>query len=206
MKILSFDTSTKSGWCFSECDSSNFKIIASGAIPKRSEPDFDYPLSYYIWAKDCFGDLLKIIEKYPNFDILVLEETVKSRNSFSQKILEFIHFQLINFIVNNSIKSHYYRPSEWRKIVGASLTKSEKEKNKEVRKEHKKGNKVVKDEAGKRIGLVGKKNVSVRFINEYFGLKFKRKDEDECESIALGLAYWMDNIRNRDTIKKTELE
>jgi Holliday junction resolvasome RuvABC endonuclease subunit len=195
VKILSFDTSTKSGWCFSECDSDSFKIIASGAIPKRSEPQLVYPQSYYVWAKDCYQDLMAIIKNYPDFDVLVLEETVKSRNSFSQKILEFIHFQLVEFIVNNQIKSKYYRPSEWRKIVGASLTKTEKEKNKQVRKEHKKGNKVVKDESGKRIGLVGKKNVSIRFINEYFGLNFKRKNEDEAEAICLSLAHWIENIR-----------
>lgn len=232
MKILSLDLSTKSGWSVID----NGQLIKYGLVRSQIEGDetsYNYPRNYIAMAKDMATQLREVaIEIKP--DIIVIEETNKGKNRFSQKCLEFIHFAL-NDLFN--CKVHYIDTSEWRYLLGISLDKDQRKDNKEIstaRKEElekcvqicmehnklshtfellkcsnkREANKVKKafersnlleakkmmrsyrfKEDGKVKGKINSKTLSVNYVNEYFNLKLKKKDNDIADSICLGLAY-----------------
>jgi len=190
-KILALDISTKTGWSFAKIKNKKYILIDSGTIEKRDKPDLPYPSDYVEWAKLCYEDIIKIIDKYQP-DHLVIEETSKgSKNNFSQKILEFIHYLLAVYIDINKISTTYYRTEEWRRICGCKMSKNEKKQNATVRKARKSGVKVVKDKDDKRIGIIGKKHVNVRRANEIFDLQLILKDEDRADALLLGYSYFL---------------
>ena len=188
------DISTKSGWSYLEVDEKSISIIDSGSVKKISEPDGDFPETYVRWCQECFDDILTVINTHP-FDILVVEQTSKARQVMSQKILEWLGYRVAMFIVENKIQSQYYYPGQWRKILGISLSKDDKVVNKEVRKQHQQGKKVAKGQDGKRIGMVGKKHLCIRKVNEIFELDLTMKNNDQADAIALGTAYWIDKVK-----------
>jgi Holliday junction resolvasome RuvABC endonuclease subunit len=195
-RVLSLDISTKTGYCLAIVSSDGMILEDYGQLPKISCPDEEsYPGSYVGWAYLCYGEIERLIEQYRP-DVLVIEETTRSKNSFSQKILEFLHFLVARFIRETGIKNVYYQTGEWRKEVGSHMNLEEKQRNKEVR-EYKKKNKtkIAYDINGKRIGMIGKKHVTIRLVNETFKdqLKqpLKRKDEDTADAVSLNFCYYL---------------
>lgn len=206
-RVLSLDMSTKTGWAFCESTQSGIVLIENGQIPKISEPAGKYPENYVDWAHMVFTKILELINRF-NPDVLVIEETAAgSKNSFSQKILEFIHFLLASHIKTYKMKAVYYLTEQWRRETGCQMSKEESKRNKEVR-EYKK--KVLKDTGtkttvaydieGKRIGLVNRKHVNVRRANEVFGSFLKeplrKKDEDTADSLLLNYCYHLRRMRS----------
>lgn len=197
-RILSLDMSSKTGWACITSSDEGLKLEEYGMIQKSSEPDGKYPANYVVWAHQVFGEIQKLIERFKP-DALVIEETVAgSKQVYSQKILEWIHFLVASYIKSSNIEAVYLLTGQWRAETGCVMTKEEKKKNKDVRDFKKKveaetGTKPMAayDISGKRIGLVGKKHVNVRRANEVYGAFLKRplqkKDEDEAD--ALMLAY-----------------
>jgi len=205
--ILSLDISTKTGWAFIEFDLDNnkLKLLDYGVISGIPEPiNIPYPKSYLHWSKQCSDKIFDIIKKY-KYNIICIEETSKgSKNAYSQKILEFIHFRVSEYLIEKeNIIPYYYQTGEWRHIVGCSMTKEEKKRNSEVRKQHKNGNKIVKDKEGKRIGIIGKKHVNIRKANEIFNLSLIRKDEDKADAILIAYAHYIKMLNSIDTSEKT---
>lgn len=191
-KVLSLDISTKTGWCLSEITSDNFLLKEYGTLVKVDKPDFKYPKDYLEWAHKCSKAILEVCVKHKP-DVIIIEETSKgSKNNFSQKILEFIHFLIAEYIVNNEIEVVYYRTGEWRDITATKMNLEEKKHNKIVNESHKKGIKVVKKD-GKRIGKLGKKHINIRRCNELFNLSLIRKDEDTADAILLNYAFYIKN-------------
>jgi hypothetical protein len=228
-RILSLDISTKTGWAMVvSYPGAGCKVLRYATTTPIPEPKGDFPEATLLWAAACFlvvKDL--IVQNSP--DVVVIEQTSKgSKASKSQKILEWIHYLVAEYMVKEGIKNIYLQTGEWRKLVGSKMTGGEKDKNKYVKEykakvlkeyqekfklEHpdekvpnaiyvagkngklKKKAIVVYDEAGERIGKVGKKNVSVRTANEIFGSQLKeplkRKDEDNAEALLLAYAYHM---------------
>lgn len=171
------------------------------------EPDDRYPVSYIKWSGKCYAKILDLIDKYQP-SVLVIEETSKgSKNAHSQKILEYIHFRVANYIMESGSPVIYMMTEEWRRIVGCLMTKEEKKQNKTVREAHKEGTKIVKNEKGKRIGIIGKKHVNVRRANELFGPSlrepFKLNDEDKADGILLNYAYHL-RQRKKDDVLESE--
>lgn len=166
-----------------------YSRLDSGTIPKTSEPREKYPKNYLMWADDSATLIIeKIKEVAP--DVIVLEETSKgSKNAMSQKLLEFIHFIVASYMVENDLSCYYLLTGEWRNITGCAMTKEEKKRNSSVKKQHEKGLKVAKDEKGKRIGKITKKHVNIRKANEVFNLELLKKDEDQADALLLGLAW-----------------
>lgn len=194
MRVLSLDVSSKTGFCFFET-TDKMTLLDYGQIPKVECPtDLEFPSSFVVWAWNIFDTLETVIDKYSP-DILVIEQTCAgSKNAMSQKILEAVHHLLAEKIHKEKLKSVYYMTGFWRKEIGSYMNAEEKKHNKAVKdykKKHK--TKVAKDENGKRIGIVGKKHVTIRLINSVFAdqLKepLKRKDEDTADAIALGLCF-----------------
>jgi Holliday junction resolvasome RuvABC endonuclease subunit len=171
------------------------QLEAYGQVDKIPCPDREpYPGSYVTWAYKCFEKVEELIE-WLKPDVLVIEEITKSKNAMSQKFLDFLHFIVCKFIQETGIKNIWYQTGEWRREVGSHMNEAEKKRNKEVRKykkEHK--SKLAYDiTTGKRIGMIGKKHVTIRLINDVFKdqLKepLKRKDEDTADAIALSYCY-----------------
>jgi hypothetical protein len=211
-RILSLDISTKTGWSLALSDADGCHIAHYGQTEPIPEPKGEYPYRVWDWTYKCFSVIEKLIKEH-HPDVLVIEQTSKgSKASKTQKLLEWIHFLVADYIIKRSMKNVYLQTGEWRSLVGSKMTKDEKTRNKYVKDykakylaEHgqeytigKNGKKkkkaiVVYDEEGVRIGKVGKKNVSVRTANEIFGPQLKRplqrKDEDAAEALLLAYAY-----------------
>src|ERR1700722_10258374 len=208
-KILALDVSTKTGFSVGITSNLGIKLLDYGQIPAIHEPiGFKYPSSYVIWAYECFQSVLDLIKKYePN--VLVIEETSKgSKNAMSQKILEFTHFLIAQYIKDSGIKSVYIQSEQWRREIGCKMSDKEKARNKEVR-DYKKKNKskYAYDINGKRIGIVGRKHVNIRRANEIFGDQLKeplrKRDEDLADSLGLLAAYYYRQLNPSDTKEMT---
>ena len=193
-RILSLDISTKTGWALLVSSESGVLLEKHGQIEKMSEPEGMYPHNYVEWAGAIFTKLNILIEGLKP-DVLVIEETASgSKNSYSQKILEWIHYLLANYIRECNIKAVYVLTEQWRRETGCQMSKEESKHNKEVKKyKEKNDTSIAYDSNGKRIGRVTRKHVNVRRANEVFG-KFlktplKQKDEDTADSLLLGYCY-----------------
>lgn len=202
-RVLALDISSKTGWSLQVSSADGMMLEQYGQIPKSSEPVGTYPSNYVMWAYQCFGEILELIETHAP-DVLVIEETSKgSKNAMSQKILEWIHFLLARLIKETSIKCYFLLTEEWRRVVGCNrMTKEDKARNKEVR-EYKKVNKtsVSYDKKGKRIGLINRKHLNVRKANELYKSFLKEPlimaQEDTADSLLLGMAYHMRRLEGK---------
>lgn len=206
-RILSLDMSSKTGWALIVSTSEGPILEKFGMIPQMSEPPGQYPVNYVEWANKIFDKINSLIKELSP-DILVIEETVAgSKQVYSQKILEWIHFLVAQMIRDTGIKARYLLTGTWRSEVGCIMTDAERRRNKEVREykkreEKKTGKKttIAYDINGKRIGLINKKHVNIRRANEVFGSFLQKpltkKNEDEADALLLGYCYHLRRIAN----------
>ena len=199
-RVLTLDISSKTGWAFAISSDDGIKLENYETMLQIHAPEGNYPSNYVIWAYSIFEGIKNLILLYKP-DILVIEETSKgSKNAMSQKILEFTHFMLAQYIMKNDLKSIYILTGQWRTEIGCRMNDREMAKNKEVRdfkkaykKKHGKKTTVAYDINGKRIGLSGKKHVNIRRVNEIFGDQLRklliRKDEDQADALGLLASY-----------------
>lgn len=210
-RILSLDVSTKTGWSFAISSDSGIKLEDYGTIPQIHQPDGDYPSNYVMWAYKCFAEIIRLIEKYSP-EVLVIEDTSKgSKNAMSQKILEWTHFLLAQYIRSSKVKSVYLMTEQWRREIGCQMSKEEKLRNKEVRTYKKKHKTVIAyDINGKRTGLIGRKHVNIRRVSEIFAgqLKkpLKRKDEDLADGLGLLACYHFRRLKENDRATEVSME
>lgn len=197
-RILALDMSTKTGWAVVDVEGGKFTLIDCGTLTKEAEPKGRYPVNYLDWSGKCFDHIEEVVEQFKP-DEYVIEETAKgSKNNMSQKIVEFVHYELALFfrdVDGDKSPRTYYLTEEWRRIVGCVMNDQEKKQNAEVRKQRKKKIKVCKDVDGKRIGLIGKKHVNVRRANEVYGLDLILKDEDRADALLLAYALYLEKYR-----------
>lgn len=198
-RVLALDMSTKTGYAVVDMDETGFELVEAGTLPKESEPSYeqggDYPVNYLLWSKTCMQHIVNKFREHDP-DEVVIEETAKgSKNNMSQKIVEFIHYEIAEAFTEDGyfgdIPRTYFLTEEWRRICGCKMSDTEKKQNIEVRKQRKKGVKVCKDKEGKRIGIVGKKHVNVRVANEVYGLDLILKDEDRADALLLAYALYL---------------
>jgi Holliday junction resolvasome RuvABC endonuclease subunit len=198
-RVLSLDISTKTGWALMIIENNAIKLEKYGVIPQVQKPEGEYPGCFVDWAYLCFYGIVKIIEDC-KADVLVIEETcANSKSSHSQKILEFSHFLVAKYIQENKIKSKYMLTGEWRGIMDCRMNQKEREKNKEVR-DYKKKNKssIAYDKNGKRTGIITKKHIGLRRVEELFGIKLKLKDNDISDAILLCNSYCNQVLSNKE--------
>ncbi len=178
MKLLALDISTNTGWAFfedgnlkhtgiinckdSDIDYKNFSIDSTAAMIFAA-----YTLSFTIQ---------KLIILY-NIDEVVIEQTNKGRSRYTQKLLEWLHFQVIIMILQQLQKYPIYLDSsQWRSLVGLKMSKEDKKHNANLKKD------------GGR-GKINKKHLAVRLVNDLYQLNYKMKDNDKADAVLLGLAY-----------------
>jgi hypothetical protein len=180
MRVLALDASTKSGWAIF----SDGKLTESGQLEQVSVENFnvnDDPNKQPIYphnileAAEKIGRRLQWFVKDNAPDIIVVENTVRGKNRHTQRLLEWIHLEIVRRL-RNVAPIVYMDPSEWRAIVEMRLSKDDKKNNRDVSK-------------GKKRGRIGKKHLSVRMVNERFQMSLKLKDNDRADAILLGLAY-----------------
>ena len=196
-KILALDLSTKTGWAsFTAIDKSTLSLSNFGVIKNKYKIGCygEYPFSYIFAAEAMCGMIIqKIEETRPN--VIVIEETNKSKARYTQKILEFIHCILLYKMWESQQPQPnivYVNSSEWRKVLGLTLSKQDKKNNKKLKSAKQlaemTGSNFNKTELGIK-GTITKKHISVRYANDTFGLKLKQKDNDIADAICLGSAY-----------------
>lgn len=192
-RVLSLDISTKTGWALL-VSGDDCVLEQNGQISQIPCPDEPYPGSFVSWARLCFKEIADLVDNLGP-DVLVIEQTAAgSKSIHSQKILEFIHFLVAQFVQETGIKAIYLMTEEWRRETGCKMTKEESKHNKEVKKyKEKHDTKIARDKDGKRIGKLGRKHINVRRANEVFG-KFlpkllKKKDEDTADALLLAYCY-----------------
>jgi len=191
MVILSLDLSTKPGYA----------IFEDGVLKEydtlfldRNVAEFGiYPFSFLKCAESVAERLFNEVIDQMNFDKIVIEETTAGRNNYSQKILEFIHFEVIRQLNKKEYKSvAYVRTGVWRKLTGANQNDEEKKHNARYRaakKKKVKGDKTRVRVDGELTRKLDKKDYAIRAFKEQFGIQLHKKMEDACEAALIGLAF-----------------
>jgi hypothetical protein len=192
MKVLALDISTKTGWAVFE----DGKPTSWGTLfPDKEAKEFgQYPFNYVSWAEYLADRLFDEIIT-PNGvtnTVIVIEETNASKQNYSQKILEYLHFCVVRklrALVRDHSNVIYLRTGEWRKATEAKMSKEEKALNAKIARIKKKTGKKLAKIDGKVVGKKGRKHVALRVVQETFGIELKRKDEDAADALLLGLGF-----------------
>lgn len=191
--ILAIDLSTKPGVAIFKDD----KLVhASTCFNDKTVEDFGiYPINYVKFTEYTILRLFDYIKdlgyKLHSFDNIVIEETTASKQNYSQKRLEFLHYELLTNLNYLASKIVYIRDGTWKKVNEVIRSKEEKAINYKIKKlKQKTGKKVIRrDEEGNALRKVSRHDVYIRRCNDIFGTNFGRKEEDAAAASLLGLAF-----------------
>ena len=214
-RVLSLDLSTKTGWALL---SGPDTLEASGVLHMAKKPgDYPlaYPLNYVAAAKDHAWAILCLVnEQRPT--VVVVEETTPGHETYSHKILEFIHFAVAEALCLRG-PIYYLRTGEWRRAVGLQLTKEQAKAN--LRKNLDKAKReasairfLLKQLKGKlkhsdhaeklradlkalRMFRTTRKHLAVEKANSIYGLKLIQKENDQADAILIGRAFCLGATR-----------
>jgi hypothetical protein len=202
MRFISLDISSNIGWAYFEVSEGKLSLLERGQIQQvEIDKNLTYPESYLDWSQRIWDQIWRTVLVNRQFENIITEETSKgSKDAHSQKLLEWIHKHLAEYAVkdlkSNDGKLHsirYLQTGEWRTTAGCIMTAEEKRRNKKVRTTRKRGEaegkKVVLVEiAGEKVGLVGKKHVALRRVQEIFGIELMMKENDQADALLIGYA------------------
>lgn len=194
----------------------DIKILEYGKITltKPVKEWGKYPYSY-VWA--CQDIAKKVGELFWSFarspgplgsafagkipDIVIEETNGGSRaGRFTQKMLEMLHFAILyelevvgeQHLIKIPPRVYYLSSSEWRNAIGIGKSKEDKKNNRKLSQAKSRaklrGEKLDKEKLGIK-GKVGWKHLSVRWVNETWGLDFKMKQNDEADAIGQAVAF-----------------
>lgn len=181
-RVLALDVSTKTGWALFV----DGKLADSGELAHVKGVDFNvnndpqerpnYPHNILDVAEEVVRRIERMMCTLPALDVVVVENTNKGKNRHTQRMLEWIHLELVRFFRKSALPFRYIDSSEWRGIVEMKMSKEDKKNNRDV-------------SAGKKRGRINKKHLAVRMCEQKFGLKLKMAENDRADAILLGLAY-----------------
>lgn len=205
MLIIAIDLSTKPGIAVFK----DGKMVHSETVfnDKTVEDFGTYPGNYMKFVIYTINNLFERVQelgyKWHQFDNIVLEETTTSRQNYSQKKLEFLHYEFLLTFNSLSDKIVYIRSEVWKRITDAKMSKEEKANNAKIyRLKQKSGKRVIRrDEAGNAIRKVTRHDAYIRRCNDIFGTSFGRKEEDAAAACLLGYAFLQGAPRCDGTIK-----
>jgi Holliday junction resolvasome RuvABC endonuclease subunit len=180
MTVIGLDLSTKAGFCVLI----DGKLIKYGVIKAiKCNQYFIEDFNMVKKAKIISSEIYKIMVNYRP-DFIFIEQTNSGRFRSSQKQLEFIHYAVIDSLINEWGIPHdcknivYLDSSRWRSDLKIRLSKDQK-----------KHNKLVKNKFAR--GKITSKHLSVKWVNENFNLKLKLKDNDIADSICVGYSGYI---------------
>ena len=146
MRLMGLDLSTKTGWSIVD----DGKLICFGTVvekPDGNNSHPSYPHNYIECAKTIARRVATLVRcNLP--EMVIIEETNKGKNRFSQKLLEFIHYA-----INESLREFdwldvsYIDTSAWRKAVAVDFNDDEMESKKDLRKAKSSSKEEVRAEA-----------------------------------------------------------
>lgn len=191
--VLALDVSTKTGWALFE----DGKPKSWGTLfPDKTVKDFgQYPINFvrlcqYLANRLIQDIVIPVIQSYGVTQVeVVIEETNSSKQNYSQKILEFLHFCIIESLYDLGLNPKYIRTGEWRKYTDSKMSKEEKALNAKIAKIKRQTGKKLAKIDGKVVGKKGRKHVALRRTEELLGIELMRKDEDAADALLLGLGY-----------------
>lgn len=198
MKVLAFDISTSAGWALLEGEPGQLpKVVETGLVANDQPVSAfgEYPRSMVLSAQSISDRLWEKYCQFNSIEAVVIEEINKPGrfgNRYSQKLLDSIHCLFVKAFVDADDKQKlvYINTSDWRRVVGANLTKADKALNIKVRKLKRAGDKEGLKKLGVR-GKVSKKHAAIRFVNQTYNLGLKAKDDDIADAICQGVAYFL---------------
>ncbi len=201
-KILALDIASKCGWAtFTAGDPKPMKygIVQSDGDVLAGATGVKYPWTLMFNVMAMKEKIRKIVEQ-EGPDVVVIEETNLGKNRYSQKFLEWLHFNVVAYFhVMVTQKGWpqdvvYINSREWRKVLGLKLTKDDLKNNAKVRKIKRDTflSNEVKSAALKELGVRGvknKKHLAIAFCEQKYGIALAVKDDDIADAICLGAAY-----------------
>lgn len=206
MLVLGLDLSTKPGYGLLRVSEATGEpsLLAYGTLrPEEGDLDGKYPYSFVRQSGVVAGRVVDKIKELENdhgrINTIIIEETTASSQAYSQKILEFIHQDVLGFIESDLAYGYdrkkdvyYIRDGVWKSITGARLSIEEKRNNARISRAKKTtGKKVIRQIKGEKVRKVTKYDAYIRRANEIFNLDLKRKDEDTAAAILVALAFTM---------------
>ena len=190
--VLALDVSTKTGWALFQ----DGKPKSWGTLfPDKTVKDFGkYPINFVLLARYLVSQLMEqvivpIMNELGTAIEVVIEETNASKQNYSQKLLEYLHFCIVNTLDMYGISPKYIRTGEWRKYTDSKMSKEEKSLNAKIARIKKQTGKKLAKIDGKVVGKKGRKHVALRRTEELLGIELMRKDEDAADALLLGLGY-----------------
>lgn len=182
---MSLDLSTSTGFAILDSGKLTDSGLVKAPIEDFNVNDFPERSSLYpyniIDAAEEIAKQVTDIARHAKPDTVVIENTCKGRNRNSQRALEFIHFAVIRELKSAGIRVSYIDVSRWRSILGLKLSQKQRQHNRWV-------------SQGKERGRVTPKHLSVAKVNEIFGLEYKLKDNDICDAILIGYAWYQNSL------------
>lgn len=217
MRILALDLSLHAGWAIFDYELNSTKLLAFGTLHGDGLTKFGpYPWNYYLCALAQIREIRRQLVDAHKPHVIVVEETNGSKSRYTQKLLEFLHFALLDGIADyyHVVEDHcdkpavvYVNTNDWRSNLGIWLSKEQKKSNQKLSKA-KSGLKADLGRAPtpselatlkKGLGIRGKfnkKHAAIDYINGRadlgIGKVLKKKDNDAAEAICIGLAYLND--------------
>lgn len=194
MLLLGLDISTKTGYALIESSSSVGEDLLELGLLTVPDQDGPYPYTYIRRSHQMAEKILAIVDaKQPK--LAVIEETNPARNAYGQKLLEWIHFLVVEGLSHRNIPIVYLRTGIWRQKLEAKLTPEDRKTNQKLNRLKEKAGgdaetlRALKKENGIR-GKVSRKAPALRIVNElYPTLGLKAKDNDKADALCLCLAY-----------------
>jgi len=191
MRVLALDISTCTGWALLEGEPGQLPKILKTGIIQVDKVEGAYPWNFVARCFDATSQMLTLTKELAP-DLVVIEEVNMGKARFSQKVLDWLHcLYLFPLWKEGSVLPvKYVNTSDWRRKLGATLTKEDKKLNAKVRALKKAGNKEGLRALGVR-GKIGKKHVAIRYVNQTFGLQLRAKDDDIADAICEGCAWFL---------------
>ena len=198
-RILALDVSSKTGFSVLDVEETEDKIPIGISLVQFGLVKMPVPLDEagiypwnYIEASKRMGQVLAKLVSDIKPRVVVVEETNRGKQRYSQKLLEFLHSALLTHISldTEAPAVFYLSTSEWRSSLGIRLSKEDKKANQKLSKAKKASvdGKIDRKALGVR-GKLTPKHLAVRHVNKRFGLQLKLKDNDVADSICLGEAF-----------------
>jgi hypothetical protein len=193
MKILlSLDlSSTCTGWAKFDIESK--KLLSYGSIypsfknpVTKKIPKYSYPQLQVLKLRVLSDQIIEIVDI--NTSVIVIEEINRGKNRLGQKVLDGLHFVLLERMPWDYVQRVFYYDSDgrdgWRSVNGLALQLSEFDKlsNKNAKKINKKLGK-----GEKKTPVITQKTLAIRYVNKRYQLNLtEAEDSDAADAIGLG--------------------
>jgi hypothetical protein len=190
--LLSLDLSTTCTG-YGVFDLENKKLFEYGFLSpkvknpiKKGIPLHQYPKLQGLKIKDLVEQILDLISKY-NPEIIAIEEVVSHKSRLTGKVLDGLHFVLVDRLLEFKGQIKYVDvsgTSGWRPRFNIRLSELDKLTNQERKKFNKKAQR--KDQ----LPIIDWKTLSSRFVNARYGLALdpnkSSSDGDVADAIMVG--------------------